>query len=395
MESNFASLVSNCTPQALDTFKRAHAMAVNNLDKANDHVRAANEGKQKLVDNEKKAKSNLSAEKKKTAQLTKENTSLKRQLTKEKNKNKGKKGGSKDNSEEDEGQEVARMQDEIDGLQGELDKANNDIRDLRQKLQDNEVLLSSTQQNLEDTVSQLSELKSRNVVLTGLETGQAPTLDEEKQALQKEVSQLKQEVKDLKLENISLNKQLTEANSTRKKNAPKDQYADMRNEDVNKSIKSYIYDTLSRNVVFVQTEEMEINAHRKIWDALKTKLKLDTYHNLDFNKFSAYYGPAIKSFIGSKRTDLQAAMKRAARGKFWARRCAFRLNAPSSLLTYGCYVLHLVTMGRKVSLNVWCLPCISDNEALTNDSFTLRQQNTTTQITRRYPLWRNSTPYTM
>ena len=58
----------------MDTFKRSHAQAVNNLNRANDFARAANEGKQKLVDNEKKAKSNLSAEKKKTTQLSKEVT---------------------------------------------------------------------------------------------------------------------------------------------------------------------------------------------------------------------------------------------------------------------------------------------------------------------------------
>ena len=219
MESNFASPVPNCTPQALDAFKRAHAQAINNLNKANDHVRAANEGKQKLVDSEKKAKSNLSAEKKKTAQLSKEVKSLKGQLTKEKNKNnKCKKGGSKDDTEADEGQEVARMQEEIDGLQGELDKANGDIRDLRQKLQDNEGKLASKQKNLEDTVAQLSVLKARNV-LHGLEAGEAPTLDEEKQALEQEVSELKKQVKELKVENISLNKQLNEATSAGKKNS--------------------------------------------------------------------------------------------------------------------------------------------------------------------------------
>ena len=333
MESNFALASCISAPQALKQWITGHTAAVNNLKAANAHVAECNRGKQKLVDAEKKAKTSLATEKEKTKKLSKEVASLKKQL---KQKNKGKKGGSQDDTADDEGKELAQMREE-------LEKANKEVERLETLLEDNEQKLASTQKNLEDAVTQISELKSMNIS-SSLELGEdadAPY-----------VKEMEEEVSELKKENAKLRRQLKEA--TKKKGAAKDSYADNRNEDVNKAIKDYVYEVLSRSVVFMPTEENETMACQMVWDSLKTVEKLESYHKLNLETFTLYYGPVVKNNVNQKRSDLQAAMKRAARGKlhyFWANCSVFSLDEPLLTLTYGRNTLHLVMMGRKVSLD--------------------------------------------
>ena len=308
---------------------RGHNQAVTNLQKANQHVRECNEGRQKLVDAESKAKTSLAKEKEKTKKLTKDVASLKKAL-KAKTKG-GKKGSSKGDDEEDEGQ-VAQMEEE-------LEKANKEIARLSKKLTENEGELASKQENLQAVVKQMSELKSSQL-LESIDIGKdLPTQNEETKALEEQVSTLKKENVKLKKELKELEEKLKEA---RKTTGAKDPYAHMRNEDVNKSLKEYVQGTLCRSVIFARTKKEEKAAITWVWESCKGSLKLEEYHDLDLDKFILYYGPLILKFIGNKRSDLQAAMKRAARGKlhFWASCCDFSLNAACLLLTSRRLVLY-------------------------------------------------------
>ena len=65
----------------------------------------------------------------------------------------------------------------------------------------------------------------------------------------------------------------------------------------------------------MQTEDCEQEAFEMVWEALKVPQNLVTHHKLTKDKFADYYGPKIKECINQKRTDIQANMKRSARGK--------------------------------------------------------------------------------
>ena len=89
----------------------------------------------------------------------------------------------------------------------------------------------------------------------------------------------------------------------------------MRNYDVNDAIGNHVKRFLSRSVVFMQTPQHEEDAINMVWEALKEPQQLETHHNLTKDEFALYYGPKLRDYVHQRRSDLQAAMKRAARGE--------------------------------------------------------------------------------
>ena len=106
------------------------------------------------------------------------------------------------------------------------------------------------------------------------------------------------------------------SNTDNKSNGAKgDPHAGMRNSDVNKALKKYVNDYLSRSVVFIVTDQDKEAAIVMVWDQLKTKEQLEEYHKLSKEEFALYYGPKLKEFVHMKRSNMQASMKKAARGE--------------------------------------------------------------------------------
>ena len=97
----------------------------------------------------------------------------------------------------------------------------------------------------------------------------------------------------------------------------KDPCAGMRNADVNRAIEDFIKQCLSRKVIFLPTTQEEEEAVGMVWDALKEKEQLETFHQPTKEDFALCCGPEVRGVFDQKRTasGLQANMKRAARGE--------------------------------------------------------------------------------
>ena len=265
------------------------------------------------MDAKKKAEANLTKERTKSKKLTQEITSLKKQLPKNKKK---KKSGTAQTEEQDDSAEIARLQGELDAAEEAVKRHTKDIDELEQRLQvlDGEMAkqasdLADKDNNLKAAVSELSELKGRiQSGAVALAAGPS-TPNQEMAALEKENAALKKE-------NASLKKQLQEAAKGGKVNGnQKDPCAGKRNADVNKAIEDFIKHCLSRKVIFLPTTQEEEEAVGMVWDALKEKEQLETFHQLTKEDFALYYGPEVRGVFNQKRSDLQANMKRAARGE--------------------------------------------------------------------------------
>ena len=82
------------------------------------------------------------------------------------------------------------------------------------------------------------------------------------------------------------------------------------------AIEDFIKNFLSRKVIFLPTAQEEEEAVGMVWDALKEKQQLETFHQPTKEDFALYYGPEVRGHFNQKRSDLQANMKRAARGEY-------------------------------------------------------------------------------
>ena len=250
----------------------SHKKPSEQVKQADAYVRECNEGKQKLVDDKKKALAKLSKEKGKIEKLEKEVKSLKKSAGKKKT------GGGQTDSDS---AEIARMK-----------------KDLEAATKEN----SGMKKQLETASKENSELKSR------LASNRRDSTPDEG------MEELEEENDALKKENQELKKQLEEALAS-KGLAGRDPYAGKRNRDVNAAVETFVRNILRRKVIFMPTQEDELEAMHMVWDALKVKESLEVYHKLTQDTFTQYHGPKVKEVLGQKRSDLQAAMKRSARGK--------------------------------------------------------------------------------
>ena len=321
--------------QALEKWRKGCAHAQTQMIKANAYVKSCNEGKQKLVDKEKKALANLDKEKKKNDKLTKENKSLKASAKK-----KGKKGtaaaseATAENANLGETNqlkvELAMAEEEVKRLKKDVSLKEEEVKQMEKRIgthervsdeQGSQLLeaknkLLDTERNHQDTVKELSEPKSR--IALGAASlnagGSAPnpgasSPNEGMAALEKENARLKKE-------NEALTKKLEEALAGNNAGGTaKDPHAGMRNADVNQAIEDYVKPCLCRKVIFLPTQQAEDEATAMVWEALKGPQKLETYHQLTKEDFCLYYGPKVRAFVNDRRGGLQADMKRGARGE--------------------------------------------------------------------------------
>ena len=296
-----------------------HQAAIQKITEANKFIDDCNKGKQKLVDAKNSAEAKLKTEKDKVKKLRGEITALKKKIPK------GKKSKANAAEAEEDSGEIAKLQDELEKADQEVKRLTKDVRDKELQVKDMEKRLKvqdrvagvqagkllDAEKNLQSAVQELSELKSR--IHMGLVAPNAGS-----SAPDAEVVQLKQENTALQKENETLKRKLQEMSTTDKKsngNKGVDPHAGKRNSDVNKALEKYVNDYLSRSVVFIATDQDEEAAIGMVWDALKTKEQLETYHKLSMEDFALYYGPKLKEFVQMKRSNLQASMKKAARGE--------------------------------------------------------------------------------
>lgn len=135
-------------------------------------------------------------------------------------------------------------------------------------------------------------------------------LQKAKEAFKVEMKKATDEINALKATNKGLVKEVKKLQNMKGKKSNKKV---LQKEDVNKKIKPYVDELLSRTMVFARPGNELTIASQKTWNAIKDDLKLDDRYT--WEEFLDIYASSVQHCMNNKRSYIQSRGKNAGQGE--------------------------------------------------------------------------------